>query len=181
MKKYVIALAAAFLLVGAGCENSPLLKDALQSASGTQQEERGENPSKDKSDSEVKKDEDRAAGTNEDRDKDEDGDKEDEGDDDNKGTVTPPTTPAPTPAPGTAVKSYTLAEIALHKDSKSCWTAINGSVYDVTGWISQHPGGSGPILSLCGKDGSPAFDNQHGGQARPASELAGFKIGTLKK
>ncbi len=180
MKKYVFALAAAFLLVGAGCENSALIKDALQSASGTQQEERGDDVSKDKSGSEVNKDEDRAAGTKEEGDKDEDGDKEDEGDDD-KAAATAPVTPPPAPAPGTAVKSYTLAEVAVHKDSKSCWTAINGGVYDVTGWISQHPGGSGAILSLCGKDGSSGFDNQHSGQRRPEQELAGFKIGTLKK
>ncbi len=181
MKKYVIALAAAFLLVGAGCENSALITDELQPASGTQQEVRGENPSKDKSGSELN-DEDRAAGTNEDRDRDEDSDKEEENDDDGvKGTAPAPTTPPPAPTSGTTTKSYTLAEVAVHKDSKSCWTAINGGVYDVTAWISQHPGGSGPILALCGKDGSSAFDNQHGGQRRPEQELAGFKIGTLKK
>ena len=67
----------------------------------------------------------------------------------------------------------------MHKDATSCWTAINGKVYDVTSWINQHPGGRDAILSLCGTDGSAAFNGQHGGQARPAQELATFNIGIL--
>jgi hypothetical protein len=56
---------------------------------------------------------------------------------------------------------------------------INGGVYDLTAWISKHPGGERAILSICGKDGSAAFNDQHGGQRRPANELSGFKIGTI--
>lgn len=79
----------------------------------------------------------------------------------------------------TTASSYTLAQVAQHSTAQSCWTAINGGVYNVTSWINQHPGGPEAILSICGKDGSAAFNGQHGGQARPASELASFKIGTL--
>lgn len=94
-------------------------------------------------------------------------------------TQTPAQTqPAPAPT-ATGPKTFTLAEVSAHGSASSCWTAINGGVYDVTSWINQHPGGQGPILSLCGHDGSSAFNGQHGGQARPASELASFKIGTL--
>ncbi len=81
----------------------------------------------------------------------------------------------------TTPTTFSMATIATHNSQSSCWTTINGNVYDVTKWISQHPGGAGAILSLCGKDGSAAFTGQHGGQSRPASELAGFKIGTLAK
>jgi cytochrome b involved in lipid metabolism len=84
-------------------------------------------------------------------------------------------------APSTASASYTLADVAKHKDASSCWTTVNGGVYDVTSWIDQHPGGRDAILSLCGKDGSAAFNGQHGGQARPEQELATFKIGVLLK
>jgi cytochrome b involved in lipid metabolism len=80
------------------------------------------------------------------------------------------------PVPASA---YTLADVALHASAASCWTAISGSVYDVTSWIGRHPGGSAAILSLCGKDGTSVFTGQHGGQPRPASELAGFRIGAL--
>jgi cytochrome b involved in lipid metabolism len=80
---------------------------------------------------------------------------------------------------GTAKSSYTLADVAKHKSSSSCWTAINGNVYDVTTWINQHPGGPQAILSLCGTDGSSAFNGQHGTQRRPNTELASFLIGSL--
>ena len=93
-------------------------------------------------------------------------------------TSTPSSTTTPSPStttPGT----YTMAQVAQHNSGGSCWTAINGNVYDVTSWIGQHPGGSGAILSLCGIDGSAAFNGQHGGQGRPAQELASFQIGTL--
>lgn len=79
--------------------------------------------------------------------------------------------------PGT----FTLAQIAAHNSAQSCFTTVEGSVYDVTSFIDQHPGGVEAILSLCGKDGTTAFTNQHGGQRRPANELASSKIGTLAK
>ncbi len=100
----------------------------------------------------------------------------DQDDDDNIG----PLPPVPAPIVGGVVKSYTLSEVKLHNTKASCWTAVNGSVYDVTSWISRHPGGAQAITSLCGIDGSSAFNGQHGGQARSASELASFKIGVLK-
>lgn len=73
----------------------------------------------------------------------------------------------------------TLADIAKHSDAQSCWSAINGNVYDLTSWIPQHPGGPQAILSICGIDGSGAFNAMHGGRPRQAMILAGFKIGTL--
>lgn len=75
--------------------------------------------------------------------------------------------------------TYTLAQVQLHRTTSSCWTVINGGVYDVTQWIGEHPGGSGPILALCGTDGTAAFTGQHGGQGRPDNELATSQIGTL--
>jgi len=113
----------------------------------------------------------------------------------NKGAVDPVRAPAggrpgaaatstaatTTQVSASAAKAYTLADVAKHATQSSCWTAIDGKVYDLTAWIAQHPGGAGAILSICGKDGSATFNNQHGGQARPASELVSFTIGTLIK
>lgn len=88
--------------------------------------------------------------------------------------VIPPDQPKPPAAAG-----YTMEKIALHADASSCWTAIGGKVYDLTSWVKQHPGGSRAILSLCGHDGTNAFQNEHGGKARPERELATFFIGDL--
>jgi cytochrome b involved in lipid metabolism len=94
--------------------------------------------------------------------------------------TTPVVSETTTPSPASeAQKTFTLAEVATHKDGTSCYTVVNGSVYDVTSWISQHPGGSARILSMCGKDATTAFEQKHGGETRPESELASFKIGTL--
>lgn len=75
--------------------------------------------------------------------------------------------------------TYTLANILEHKDKSSCWSTINGNVYDLTSWVPKHPGGEQAILQLCGKDGSLKFNGQHGGSAMQEQALAGFKIGTL--
>ncbi len=93
-------------------------------------------------------------------------------------TSTAPTSPSATQSTSSA-GSYTLAQVAVHSGRSSCWTAINGSVYDVTAWINQHPGGPDRILGLCGHDGSQAFNDQHAGESRPAQELAQFRIGAL--
>jgi cytochrome b involved in lipid metabolism len=37
----------------------------------------------------------------------------------------------------TNLKTYTLADISVHKDKVSCWMAIDGSVYDVTTFIDK--------------------------------------------
>ncbi len=88
------------------------------------------------------------------------------------------TTPATTAA---TTGSYTQVQVATHNTSSSCWATINGNVYDLTAWIAQHPGGEGPILGLCGKDGTSAFENQHGTNGRANAELAILKIGVLAK
>lgn len=75
--------------------------------------------------------------------------------------------------------TYSRAEVAKHSKPSDCWTVINNKVYNLTKWIDRHPGGPGVIELICGKDGTGAFNGQHGGQARPASELANFAIGKL--
>lgn len=95
-------------------------------------------------------------------------------------TTKPTTTPTHTTTP-TTTAGITMAQVASHASRTSCWSAINGSVYDLTSWIPEHPGGEQAILSLCGVDGSSAYNGQHGGSRRPASILAGFKLGALAK
>jgi len=73
--------------------------------------------------------------------------------------------------------TYNSADLKKHASAASCWSAINGNVYDLTKWINQHPGGQSVIKALCGIDGSSMFNGQHGGQSRPTSVLANYKIG----
>ncbi len=75
---------------------------------------------------------------------------------------------------------YTAAEVSGHASTQSCWSIVNGKVYDLTSWINRHPGGSSAIKRMCGVDGSEDFNDQHGGKGRPERELAAFYIGVLK-
>lgn len=87
---------------------------------------------------------------------------------------------AAAPAVAPAGKRITRKQVRTHNSEASCWSIINRKVYDLTDWINRHPGGSSRILAICGKDGSAAYNAQHGGQSTPASYLRGFKIGRLK-
>jgi cytochrome b involved in lipid metabolism len=80
--------------------------------------------------------------------------------------VVPPTTPA-----------YTLSQIMEHSTKESCWTVIRGKVYDLTPYVSRHPGGERNILKLCGKEGTELFADQHGGDSKPESRLSSLYIG----
>jgi len=86
-------------------------------------------------------------------------------------------TPVKTPSTTT---SYTLAQVATHNSQSDCWTVVNGSVYDITSYITRHPGGVRAISAICGKDGTSTFEGQHGGQSRPENTLSSFLIGSLK-
>ncbi len=78
-------------------------------------------------------------------------------------------------------KAYTLAEVTAHGGAASCWTIVKDNVYDLTPWINMHPGGEENILKICGKDGTLAFEGQHGGKEKQESKLETFLIGTYKK
>ena len=97
-------------------------------------------------------------------------------------TQSAPTQSAPTGA-HTAVaaeKSYSLASVRKHRTATDCWSAVNGGVYNLTRWIGKHPGGASAILSICGKNGSAAFNSQHGGSAKVAAVLKPYRIGRLR-
>jgi len=105
------------------------------------------------------------------------GETEDEDDDGEKATTGGSTSGTPASG-GTGI---TAAVVAQHNSRTSCWTSINGSVYDLTSWIPKHPGGEQAILQLCGTDGSAKFNRQHGGDSAKESVLAGFRVGVLAR
>lgn len=87
-----------------------------------------------------------------------------------------------------ANQTFTLDQVAGHNSSSDCWTIIHGDVYNVTNYISLHPGGN-EILRACGTDATSLFETRttedgevlgggpHSSDAR--SILAQFKIGVL--
>lgn len=79
-----------------------------------------------------------------------------------------------------AVESYSTSDITAHNNQSDCWMSIEGKVYNVTDFISRHPGGS-RILQGCGKDASDLFSGAgghiHSQIARAL--LADYQIGEL--
>jgi cytochrome b involved in lipid metabolism len=92
---------------------------------------------------------------------------------------TPTQEPAPAPEPEPVESKYSMANIAKNNSTSSCWAAISGKAYDLTAWISRHPGGAGAIVSICGTDATSVFQGRHGGQSGPASSLSDYLLGDV--
>lgn len=75
--------------------------------------------------------------------------------------------------------TYTAAEVSQHNTASDCWTIINGKVYNLTSFIASHPGGQSAITSICGIDGSSAFNAMHLGNGTVNTALASLYIGDL--
>ncbi|PWY65298.1 mitochondrial cytochrome b2 [Aspergillus heteromorphus CBS 117.55] len=58
-------------------------------------------------------------------------------------------------------KVFDAAEVAKHNTPESCWVILYGKVYDVTDFLSEHPGGARIILKLAGKDATEEYDPIH--------------------
>lgn len=94
----------------------------------------------------------------------------------------PTPTPSPTPEPEmTTQTGYTMAKVKENNSANSCWSVINGNVYNLTQWINSHPGGPTVIRGLCGVDGTASFNGKHRGQGSPTATLASYLLGPLAK
>ena len=86
--------------------------------------------------------------------------------------------PAPSASPMTTT-AYTLDMLAEHDTPDDCWAAVDGSMYDLTDWIAEHPGGADRIDNLCGTDATAAFTGQHQGASKPADALSRHLLGPI--
>lgn len=61
------------------------------------------------------------------------------------------------------LKSYAmdLKQVALHNTAADCWVAVHGKVYNVTEFLSSHPGGKKVLLRAAGTDATALFDKFH--------------------
>ncbi len=80
-------------------------------------------------------------------------------------------------APAESGKTLTAEEVALHSTATDCWSVVNGNVYDLTSFVNRHPGGSGNINLMCGKDATSAFTGQHGSGGKANNELSNLLLG----
>ncbi|KAK7913110.1 hypothetical protein WMY93_013321 [Mugilogobius chulae] len=57
------------------------------------------------------------------------------------------------------VKYYTLEEIRVHNMSTDTWLIIHDKVYDITGFLEEHPGGEEVLLEQAGADATESFED----------------------
>ena len=76
-------------------------------------------------------------------------------------------------------KFFSVEDISQHRTRESCWVVMKDSVYDLTEFLEQHPGGPETILKRAGgEDASHAFDAVgHSNHAK--SLLKSHRIGTV--
>jgi len=55
----------------------------------------------------------------------------------------------------------TMEEVAKHKHVNDCWIVIRNNIYDMTDFLSIHPGGSHIIMSVAGTDATEHFEWLH--------------------
>jgi len=59
-----------------------------------------------------------------------------------------------------SLKTITLAELKQHKDKNSgLWVAVHNRVFDVTKFITEHPGGEDILKEHAGGFATKAFDD----------------------
>jgi len=88
-------------------------------------------------------------------------------------------TKSATPSANSGLTKLTLEEVSKRDSSASCWSIIYGNVFNLTKWISKHPGGAEKIRAICGKDGTTSFERQHTGDGGAANQLSSYFLGKL--
>lgn len=66
-----------------------------------------------------------------------------------------------------------------HNTANDCWLIIQNSVYNLTQFIKQHPGGSDVLLARAGEDATSYFITKHGQNKSVINRLSVYKIGEL--
>ncbi|RFU25171.1 hypothetical protein B7463_g11165, partial [Scytalidium lignicola] len=61
-----------------------------------------------------------------------------------------------------AALAISATEVSRHCSEGDAWIAVNGVVWDVTGFASKHPGGVEVIQDHFGRDGTEAYNAIHG-------------------
>lgn len=74
---------------------------------------------------------------------------------------------------------YTKEEVLVHNNENDCWIIINNKVYNITNYLTIHPGGKKILLQCAGKDATEYFkDIRHSKKAY--KKLENYYIGNIR-
>ncbi|TEA13873.1 Cytochrome b2 [Colletotrichum sidae] len=54
-----------------------------------------------------------------------------------------------------------LTDLSRHNTKTDCWIAVHSKVWDITDFISEHPGGPSVLLKCAGSNATEIFDKAH--------------------
>ena len=91
----------------------------------------------------------------------------------------PTPTKSASPTASSGLTKLTIEEVSKNDSVTSCWSIIYGNVFNLTKWITKHPGGAEKIRAICGKDGTNSFERQHTGDGGASNQLSAYFIGKL--
>ncbi|KAK6637082.1 Cytochrome b5 isoform E [Polyplax serrata] len=76
------------------------------------------------------------------------------------------------------LKLFKRSDVTKNNDNKTTHIIIHNSVYDVSEFLNEHPGGEEVLLDHAGKDGTEAFEDV--GHSKDARDMMHkYKVGEL--
>ncbi|KAK9234046.1 cytochrome b5 [Lipomyces kononenkoae] len=77
-------------------------------------------------------------------------------------------------------KVFTVSDVSLHNSKSSLFVVIHDGVYDVTEFVTQHPGGEDVLLESAGTDVTEQFEDiGHSEEARAI--LKSLQLGIVQR
>ncbi|TPX63126.1 hypothetical protein SpCBS45565_g06859 [Spizellomyces sp. 'palustris'] len=77
------------------------------------------------------------------------------------------------------LRVFSMSDVEKHSSEEDCWIVVNGSVYDCTKFLDDHPGGPESIVISAGTDCTEEFNAIHSSKAHDM--LKDYLIGTIAK
>lgn len=77
-------------------------------------------------------------------------------------------------------QQYSKADVAKHNKDKDMLIIVDDSVYDVSEFVNEHPGGAKILKRVAGKDATKQFWKYHN-ESVLKKYSAKLKVGTVKE